>query len=222
MPTGRSVDRLKIAFRRAARAFELYPCIYGHMLAVQASTDPLAMEMYARFAERRRDAFGSFVARVSSTAPRPGHRGDERGAHRPPPRAGPSATRPSNRSTATSTAPRSSCSTELALRTLPTRRAPSPRGTPRARTRRARVRCPTACSRRRARRRRQRALFTRTWPARIFRATRCARSSLPDTAAGEPVDGVVGDLDRFFLGVVGDDREHRPEDLLLRDGHVAA
>jgi TetR/AcrR family transcriptional regulator, cholesterol catabolism regulator len=64
MPTGRSVDRLKIAFRRAARAFELYPCIYGHMLAVQASTDPLAMEMYARFAVRRRDAFSSFVTRV--------------------------------------------------------------------------------------------------------------------------------------------------------------
>ena len=63
-PPGRSVDRLKVAFRRAARAFELYPCIYGHMLAVQASTDPLAMEVYARFAERRRDAFGSFVARV--------------------------------------------------------------------------------------------------------------------------------------------------------------
>jgi AcrR family transcriptional regulator len=65
-PPGRSVDRLKIAFRRAARAFELYPCIYGHMLAVQASTDPLALEVYARFAERRRDAFGSFVARVPS------------------------------------------------------------------------------------------------------------------------------------------------------------
>jgi TetR/AcrR family transcriptional regulator, cholesterol catabolism regulator len=63
-PPGRSVDRLKIAFRRAARAFELSPCVYGHMLAVQASTDPLAMEVYARFAERRRDAFGSFVTRV--------------------------------------------------------------------------------------------------------------------------------------------------------------
>ena len=66
LPPGRSVDRLKIAFRRAARAFELYPCIYGHMLAVQATTDPLALEVYERFAERRRDAFGSFVARVPS------------------------------------------------------------------------------------------------------------------------------------------------------------
>jgi AcrR family transcriptional regulator len=65
-PPGRSVDRLKIAFRRAARAFELHPCVYGHMLAVQASTDPFAIEMYARFAERRSDAFGSFVARVPS------------------------------------------------------------------------------------------------------------------------------------------------------------
>jgi AcrR family transcriptional regulator len=67
MPPGRSVDRLKIAFRRAARAFELSPCVYGHMLAVQASTDPLAQEVYARFADRRRDAFGSFVTRVPST-----------------------------------------------------------------------------------------------------------------------------------------------------------
>ena len=63
---GRSVDRVKIAFRRAARAFELHPCVYGHLLAVQASTDPLAMEVYSRFAERRLDAFGSFLARVPS------------------------------------------------------------------------------------------------------------------------------------------------------------
>src|SRR3954451_5882170 len=41
----------------------------------------------------------------------------------------------------------------------------------------------------------------------------------PD-AAGQPVDRVVGDLDRFVLGVVGDDRQHRPEDLLLGDRHV--
>ncbi len=65
-PAGRSVDRVKIAFRRAARAFELYPCVYGHLLAVQASTDPLAMEVYDRFAARRLDAFGSFLARVPS------------------------------------------------------------------------------------------------------------------------------------------------------------
>lgn len=65
-PAGRSVDRVKIAFRRAARAFELHPCVYGHLLAVQASTDPLAIEMYSRFAARRLDAFGSFLARVPS------------------------------------------------------------------------------------------------------------------------------------------------------------
>ena len=65
-PAGRSVDRVKIAFRRAARAFELHPCVYGHLLAVQASTDPLAIEAYDRFAARRLDAFGSFVARVPS------------------------------------------------------------------------------------------------------------------------------------------------------------
>jgi TetR/AcrR family transcriptional regulator, cholesterol catabolism regulator len=65
-PTGRTVDRVKIAFRRAARAFELHPCVYGHLLAVQATTDPLANEMYDRFAARRLDAFGSFLVRVPS------------------------------------------------------------------------------------------------------------------------------------------------------------
>jgi AcrR family transcriptional regulator len=65
-PGGRSVDRVKLAFHRAARAFERYPCIYGHMLAVQQSTDPLAIEAYHRFAERRLDAFNNFLAKVPS------------------------------------------------------------------------------------------------------------------------------------------------------------
>jgi TetR/AcrR family transcriptional regulator, cholesterol catabolism regulator len=65
-PGGRSIDRVKLGFRKAARAFEKYPCIYGHMLAVQQSTDPLAIEVYGRFAERRLDAFSSFLAKVPS------------------------------------------------------------------------------------------------------------------------------------------------------------
>src|SRR5688572_24670027 len=36
-------------------------------------------------------------------------------------------------------------------------------------------------------------------------------------AAGEAVVGVVGDADRVLLVVVGDDRQHRAEDLLMGD-----
>ena len=39
-------------------------------------------------------------------------------------------------------------------------------------------------------------------------------------AGGQTVDGVVGDLDRLLLGVVGHDRQDRPEDLFLSDGRV--
>src|SRR4051794_1089754 len=38
--------------------------------------------------------------------------------------------------------------------------------------------------------------------------------------AGEPVLGVVGDADRVLLVVVGHDRQHRAEDLLLGDRHL--
>src|SRR3954467_2276352 len=40
--------------------------------------------------------------------------------------------------------------------------------------------------------------------------------------AGQAVDGVVGDLDGLVLAVVGKDRQHRSEDLLLGDGHIGA
>lgn len=65
-PEGRSVDRVKIAYRRAARAFELNPCIYGHMLAVQGSSDPRAVEIFDLFASGRLDAFATYLARVPS------------------------------------------------------------------------------------------------------------------------------------------------------------
>src|SRR4051812_36650262 len=38
--------------------------------------------------------------------------------------------------------------------------------------------------------------------------------------SGEAVVAVVGDLDRLLLGVVGDHRQDRAEDLLLRDRHL--
>src|SRR5262249_48139593 len=38
--------------------------------------------------------------------------------------------------------------------------------------------------------------------------------------AGEPVEGVVGDLHRLLLGLVRQDRQHGAEDLLARDRHV--
>jgi AcrR family transcriptional regulator len=63
---GPSVERLKTAYRRAARAFERYPPVYGHLLAVQAATDPSAIEVYQRFAGNQSEAFRSFLPRVPS------------------------------------------------------------------------------------------------------------------------------------------------------------
>jgi len=66
LPEGRSVDRLKTAYRRVVRAFELHPCVYGHMLAVQGSSDPRAVEIFDLFSSERFDAFASVLARVPS------------------------------------------------------------------------------------------------------------------------------------------------------------
>jgi AcrR family transcriptional regulator len=63
---GPSVERLKTAYRRAARAFEKYPPVYGHLLAIQAATDPPARQVYDRFAEKQGEAFRSFLPRVPS------------------------------------------------------------------------------------------------------------------------------------------------------------
>ncbi|HLY84574.1 MAG TPA: TetR family transcriptional regulator [Acidimicrobiales bacterium] len=63
---GPSVERLKTAYRRAARAFERYPPVYGHFLAIQAATDPAAVEIYERFAISQSDAFRGFLPRVPS------------------------------------------------------------------------------------------------------------------------------------------------------------
>lgn len=62
----RAADRLKAGYRRAVRAFERSPTVYGHMLAVQGSADPNAAAAFRRFAERQNASFASFLPRVGS------------------------------------------------------------------------------------------------------------------------------------------------------------
>jgi AcrR family transcriptional regulator len=61
-----SAGRLKTAYRRAVRAFELHPPVYGNLLVLQASRDPFAMAVYERFAQRQSEAFASFLPNVES------------------------------------------------------------------------------------------------------------------------------------------------------------
>lgn len=61
-----STGRVKLAYRRAVRAFELHPPVYGSLLVLQASRDPFAMTVYERFARRQAEAFASFLPGVSS------------------------------------------------------------------------------------------------------------------------------------------------------------
>ena len=79
---GKTVDRLKFAYHRAVRAFELSPCVYGHMVAVQGSHDPRAVDIFDLFASGQLDAFATYLARVPNPRQRPGHRGDECGLRR--------------------------------------------------------------------------------------------------------------------------------------------
>jgi AcrR family transcriptional regulator len=65
-PEGASLDRLKVAYRRAVRAFERHPFVYSTLLAVQATNDPLAVEVYEEFAARQGEAFASYLPRVPS------------------------------------------------------------------------------------------------------------------------------------------------------------
>src|ERR1700741_269217 len=48
----------------------------------------------------------------------------------------------------------------------------------------------------------------------------CALDVSPQDGGVKTVFGVVGNADRFVLGVVGDHTEHRAENLFLGDGHV--
>ena len=66
MAPTRSIERLKLAYRRAARAFEHSPCLYDHLMALEASTDPNAVRVFDEFAQRRNAAFAGFLPRVPS------------------------------------------------------------------------------------------------------------------------------------------------------------
>ncbi|HXY90949.1 MAG TPA: helix-turn-helix domain-containing protein [Acidimicrobiia bacterium] len=65
-PPAGALERLEVAYRRAARAFELSPCVYGHMVAVQGSNDPTVVRIFDEFASGRMDAFGSYLSDVPS------------------------------------------------------------------------------------------------------------------------------------------------------------
>lgn len=61
-----AVDRLKIGYRRAVRAFELSPRIYNHMLTIQGSSDPRVREIFDLFASGQLDAFAGYLVDVPS------------------------------------------------------------------------------------------------------------------------------------------------------------
>ena len=63
-----STRRLKTAYRRAVRAFELHPPVYGHLVVLQASKDPLAADLFEQFSQRRSAVFASFLPGVESPA----------------------------------------------------------------------------------------------------------------------------------------------------------
>jgi TetR/AcrR family transcriptional regulator, cholesterol catabolism regulator len=63
---GRSVDRLKLAFRLAVRAFEPHPTVYGAMVVLQASTDSYAAAVFQQFAAHQTAAFERFLPRIAA------------------------------------------------------------------------------------------------------------------------------------------------------------
>ena len=67
----RAVDRLKIAFRRAVRAFERYPSVHSYILALQMTTDPVAADIYARWSRLQNGAWATYLSKVP-----PGRRDD--------------------------------------------------------------------------------------------------------------------------------------------------
>jgi AcrR family transcriptional regulator len=59
--TGPTGERVKAVYRRAARAFEKQPRVYGVMMQIQSSTDPYAGEVYREFTRQQTAAFGSIL-----------------------------------------------------------------------------------------------------------------------------------------------------------------
>src|SRR3954470_924456 len=56
--TGPTEDRVKAIYRRAARAFERQPRVYGVMMQIQSSKDAHAVQAWRDFARNQSDAFG--------------------------------------------------------------------------------------------------------------------------------------------------------------------
>ena len=66
-PQGTAAERVKFVFRRAARAFERQPQVYGVLLALRASTDPQARALVGAFNQQLTEAFGVVLARQASS-----------------------------------------------------------------------------------------------------------------------------------------------------------
>ena len=57
--SGPTVDQVRAIYRRAVRAFERKPRVYGVLIQVMSSRDPYAIEVFREFSQRQTDAFGS-------------------------------------------------------------------------------------------------------------------------------------------------------------------
>ena len=57
--SGPTVDQVRAIYRRAVRAFERQPRVYGVMVQVMSSRDPYAAEVFREFSRRQTAAFGS-------------------------------------------------------------------------------------------------------------------------------------------------------------------
>lgn len=63
--SGRSIDRLKQAYRRAVRAFEAHPTVYETMDALQRSSDERARAAFETFGRQQTAAFELYVDRIT-------------------------------------------------------------------------------------------------------------------------------------------------------------
>ncbi len=56
--SGPTVDQVRAIYRRAVRAFERQPRVYGVLIQVMSSRDPYAAEVFREFSQRQTEAFG--------------------------------------------------------------------------------------------------------------------------------------------------------------------
>lgn len=61
---GATVDKVKALYRRAVRAFERRPNVYGVLLALQGVSEPHASQSFREFSARQTAAFDSVLSRV--------------------------------------------------------------------------------------------------------------------------------------------------------------